>query len=208
MSTQLIGIDPTPPGPVSFRRRPRTRTNIPQLWDNVLRPGVTLILRGEEPLTHERHAAMYSAIANACLEIDQNGDMRTSRELYAQIASFYPEYTTQILAAAPDDDTRILEYYDAEWDRFSRGAAIVGRLFDFLNRHWINRERQEGRKNILTVGNVALKEWNTNVFQPLTSRLETALGTSGATQLDEIRTRFASENLTADDFKAMRLRPV
>ncbi|KAJ7473729.1 Cullin repeat-like-containing domain protein [Mycena galericulata] len=202
MSSPLNGIQPAP----SLRRRPRnslSQTTIPELWENLLRPGVTLILRGEEPLTHERHATMYSAIVDACTKSIPAGG-----ELHAKIVSFYLEYTTQILAAVPEDDTVILEYYDTEWDRFSRGAAIVGRLFDFLNRHWVKRERDEGKKNILTVGNVALKEWNTNVFESLASRLEIALGTSGATRLHESRTRFASQDLTVDDFKAMRLHPM
>jgi hypothetical protein len=49
---------------------------------------------------------------------------------------------------------------------------------------------------------VALTQWKTNVFDPISPLLEKALG-SEITQLVEIRTKFASEKFTAADVRAM-----
>ncbi|KAJ6577636.1 hypothetical protein B0H19DRAFT_1252957 [Mycena capillaripes] len=107
------------------------------------------------------------------------------KELHSQITSLYAAHTTQLFEAAPGDDALLVEYCDSEWDKFSRTAAIVNRLFNYVNRDW-----------------VALVQWKINMFEPISPRLEKVLGTD-ATRIPKIRTKFASENLTATDLTAM-----
>ena len=54
-------------------------------------------------------------------------------------------------ASDPLVDEPLLRYYAQEWDRYTTGANIVNRLFTYLNRHWVKREKDEGRKNVYTV---------------------------------------------------------
>ena len=54
-------------------------------------------------------------------------------------------------ASDPLVDEPLLRYYAQEWDRYTTGANIVNRVFTYLNRHWVKRERDEGRKNVYTV---------------------------------------------------------
>ncbi|KAJ7640710.1 Cullin repeat-like-containing domain protein [Mycena polygramma] len=178
--------------------------SISDVWNAVLEPGVTQILHGTEPLTYKTHQKLYGAVYECCNRTKPA--INHCRELYSHVLSFYTEYTLKITAAAPEDDTGLLEYYDAQWDCFSRGAAIVNRLFDYLNRHFVSGQRDEGRTNVETVLNVALTNWRTNVFEPLSPRLENALG--GTAQLEAIRTQFASHNLGAAEFKNMHVRAV
>ena len=44
-----------------------------------------------------------------------------------------------------------MKYYAQEWDRYTTGANYINRLFTYLNRHWIKREKDEGRRNIYPV---------------------------------------------------------
>lgn len=56
------------------------------------------------------------------------------------------------LQAAEDlSDEPLLNYYTKEWDRYTTGASYVNRLFTYLNRHWVKREKDEGRKNVYVV---------------------------------------------------------
>lgn len=49
----------------------------------------------------------------------------------------------------------LLRFYVEEWDRYTTGANYVNRLFTYLNRHWVKREKDEGRKGIYPVFTVS-----------------------------------------------------
>ena len=74
-----------------------------------------------------------------------------------------------------------MKYYAAEWDRYTTGANYINRLFAYLNRHWVKRERDEGRKGVYPIYTVraschqselayaqilqlALVQWRANFF--------------------------------------------
>lgn len=52
-------------------------------------------------------------------------------------------------------DEALLRYYASEWTRYTQGANFVHRLFTYLNRHWVRREKEEGKKNVYTVYSVS-----------------------------------------------------
>jgi hypothetical protein len=64
-------------------------------------------------------------------------------------------------------DEALLRYYAREWDRYTTGANYVNRLFTYLNRHWVKREKDEGRKNVYQVYTVCISSGAT--FIVLTS---------------------------------------
>lgn len=53
-------------------------------------------------------------------------------------------------------DEALLHYYAQEWDRYTTGANYINRLFTYLNRHWVKREKDEGRKGVYTVYTVRI----------------------------------------------------
>ena len=53
------------------------------------------------------------------------------------------------------EDIDLLRYYADEWSRYTRGAKYLNRLFTFLNRHWVERERSEGKKSVYPVYTVS-----------------------------------------------------
>jgi cullin 1 len=59
--------------------------------------------------------------------------------------------STQIQETEPLQDEALLRYYANEWSRFTTGANYINRLFTYLNRHWVKRERDEGRKGVYPV---------------------------------------------------------
>ncbi|KAG5648294.1 hypothetical protein DXG03_004866 [Asterophora parasitica] len=64
-------------------------------------------------------------------------------------------------------DEDLLRYYAGEWDRYTTGANYINRLFTYLNRHWVKRERDEGRKGVYPVYTLALVQWKNNLFIPV-----------------------------------------
>lgn len=53
-------------------------------------------------------------------------------------------------------DVDLLRYYAGEWDRYTTGANYLNRLFTYLNRYWVKRERDEGKKGVYQVYTVCL----------------------------------------------------
>lgn len=54
----------------------------------------------------------------------------------------------------------LLRYYAAEWHRYTTGANYINRLFTYLNRHWVKRERDEGRKTVYPIYTVGPHAFN------------------------------------------------
>lgn len=49
------------------------------------------------------------------------------------------------------NDLALLQYYARQWDDYTNGAKYVNKLFNYLNKHWVRREKDEGRKEIFGV---------------------------------------------------------
>lgn len=93
------------------------------------------------------------------------------------------KYLTSHLRSVKDKsdslyDLALLQYYASEWDRFTTAASYVDRLFSYLNKHWVKREKDEGRKNVYNVYILALVQWKMGFFLPIQdshSRLVSAI---------------------------------
>ena len=44
-----------------------------------------------------------------------------------------------------------MKYYARQWERYTNGATYVNKLFNYLNKHWVKREKDEGRKEVYAV---------------------------------------------------------
>lgn len=93
----------------------------------------------------------------------------------------------------------MLQYYAREWDRYTNGANYVNRLFTYLNRHWVRREKDEGRKGIYTIYTVrqfirlitltsqlALVQWKNEFFKKLMSETGSNLITNAVLRQIEL----------------------
>lgn len=59
----------------------------------------------------------------------------------------------------------LLRYYADEWTQYTQGAQFVHRLFMYLNRYWVKRQKEEGKKQIYTVYTLALVQWRDYMFK-------------------------------------------
>ena len=75
-------------------------------------------------------------------------------------ATFLGRWLTWALSSLQQSDAlqdeALLRYYAQEWDRYTTGANYINRLFTYLNRHWVKRERDEGRKGVYPVYTVSI----------------------------------------------------
>ena len=61
-------------------------------------------------------------------------------------------------------DEALLIYYIREWDRYTTAAKYVNHLFKYLNRHWVKREVDEGKKDVYDVYTLHLVSWRQVFF--------------------------------------------
>ncbi|KAI5779294.1 Cullin [Geopyxis carbonaria] len=58
----------------------------------------------------------------------------------------------------------LLAFYIKEWDRYTTAAKYINHLFRYLNRHWVKREMDEGKKYIYDVYTLHLVRWKVDLF--------------------------------------------
>lgn len=57
-----------------------------------------------------------------------------------------------------------MTFYIKEWDRYTTAAKYINHLFRYLNRHWVKREMDEGKRNIYDVYTLHLVRWKEDLF--------------------------------------------
>lgn len=49
----------------------------------------------------------------------------------------------------------LLRYYTNEWNTYTTGVKHIDRVLNYFNRHWLDLERQKGRKDVYPVRKVS-----------------------------------------------------
>jgi len=99
--------------------------------------------------------------------------MNTSKPSAESLPLIYDP--TLMKEAQKYQDEDLLQYYSTQWNRFTQAAEYLNRIFKYLNRHWVKRETDEGRKHVHEVYALALVRWQMELFQQIHEPLLGAL---------------------------------
>lgn len=72
-------------------------------------------------------------------------------------------------------DEALLTYYIREWDRYTTAAKYTYHLFRYLNRHWVRREIDEGKKDVYDVYTLHLVQWRGILFEKVNTNVMAAV---------------------------------
>ncbi|KAI0632450.1 Cullin-domain-containing protein [Trametes polyzona] len=98
-------------------------------------------------------------------------------DLYNNLIRYFVNHLKTLKTQSDSlQDEALLRYYAQEWDRYTTGANYINRLFTYLNRHWVKRERDEGRKGVYPVYTLALVQWKSNFFLHVQSKNQKLAG--------------------------------
>ena len=105
-----------------------------------------------------------------------NGANFVGEELYTKLNNYLKDHMADILKDADNRmDENLLIYYQKEWVRFTAALRYINHIFSYLNRHWIKREAEDGKKEVFEVSVLGLVVWRDHLFRELRTRVTKAL---------------------------------
>lgn len=148
-------------------------------------PADQIMTRLNDGMSYKQYMDLYTVSYNYCTSSRMNsgginetlgagsgrsGANLMGADLYKHLSQYFVAHLKQVRTEAQDlSDEPLLRYYTREWDRYTTGASYVNRLFTYLNRHWVKREKDEGRKNVYHVYILALVSWKNEFYAGLQS---------------------------------------
>lgn len=177
--------DMTPPLPAS--------ADLATTW-NYIENGIDKILVQDisyEGISTRMYMNVYTAIHNFCVAQNSiavsavstsrisgaaRGAQLLGKDLYQNLEKYLTNHLTTLQEQAMAfSDESLIQYYIRCWDRYTLGARYLNHIFDYLNRHWVKREREEGRRNIHDVYTLCLVTWKSSMFNQVQEKLVTAV---------------------------------
>ncbi|KAL3467612.1 Cullin [Aspergillus heterothallicus] len=134
-----------------------------------------VMVKLEEGVDMKTYMALYTAVHNFCTSHkavtgtaiqSQRGAHLLGEELYKKLGEYLSRYLENIYTQSTSHaEEALLGFYMREWSRYTTAAKYINHLFRYLNRHWVKREIDEGKKNVFDVYTLHLVKWRDDFFQ-------------------------------------------
>lgn len=120
-----------------------------------------------------------------------------------------------VIESKAHKDEALLAFYIREWQRYTAAAKYIHHLFRYLNRHWVKREMDEGKKSTYDTYTLHLVRWRDVLFTQVSSKVMDAVlklvekqrngETIECNQIKQVVESFVSLGLDEGDFSKTTL---
>ncbi|KAK5998368.1 Cullin-1 [Cladobotryum mycophilum] len=164
------------------------REDIDATW-KYLQDGIRRIMNDlNQGMDMQMYMGIYTAVHNFCtsqkavgfggptMHSGHRGAHLLGEDLYNHLIAYLKEHLESLVTESrAHTDEALLTYYIKEWDRYTVAAKYVHHLFQYLNRHWVKREIDEGKKNIYDVYTLHLVQWRKVLFANVSEKVMEAV---------------------------------
>lgn len=162
------------------------RVTLDEIWPELDAGLTTLLTNLNEGFPRDKWMELYTGVYNYCTTARSaaptkgkpsvSGANFAGEELYVRTHDFLKKHMKNLLKVAETRmDDSLLNYYKKEWDRYTTAMKYINNIFQYLNRHWIKREADDGKKEVYEIYILSLVIWGQHMFRPLKTRLTNAL---------------------------------
>ncbi|KAL0264821.1 ubiquitin ligase (cullin) of SCF [Diplodia seriata] len=148
-----------------------------------LQAGVDRIMTDlREGIDMKTYMGLYTAIHNFCTAQkavgsggfgtggtagvnNRGGAHLLGEDLYHHLIEYLKVHLADVYKKSTEHaDEALLTFYIKEWNRYTTAGQYNNHLFRYLNRHWVKREMDEGKKNIYDIYTLHLVRWKEDMF--------------------------------------------
>ncbi|KAF2639625.1 Cullin-domain-containing protein [Massarina eburnea CBS 473.64] len=143
-----------------------------------LEAGVEKIMTAlRDGMDMKTYMGLYTAIHNFCTaqkavhgtsftsHNNRGGAHLLGEDLYQHLIEYLKSHLMDVQARSKEHvDEALLTFYIKEWNRYTTAGQYNNHLFRYLNRHWVKREMDEGKKNIYDIYTLHLVRWKEDMF--------------------------------------------